>query len=78
MAIEDEARQMYDDAIVIDGLNVSNWNSPAVYDSLSSGAGRIHTRSEPCAGQMYEPFTQARGLQLKIIFDRILLKSENQ
>ena len=37
MAIEDEARRNYDEAIVIDGLNVSNWNSPAVYDSLSSG-----------------------------------------
>ena len=37
MAIEDEARQMYDEAIVIDGLNVSNWNSPAVYDSLYAG-----------------------------------------
>ena len=37
MAIEDEARRIYDEAIVIDGLNVSNWNSPAVYDSLSAG-----------------------------------------
>ena len=37
MALEDEARQIYDEAIVIDGLNVSNWNSPAVYDSLWAG-----------------------------------------
>ena len=27
----------YDDSIVIDGLNVSNWDSRAVYDSLSNG-----------------------------------------
>ena len=36
MATDDEARRIYDAAIVIDGLNVSNWNSPAVYDSLSA------------------------------------------
>ena len=28
---------IYDDSIVIDGLNVSNWDSRAVYDSLSNG-----------------------------------------
>ena len=27
----------YEEAVVIDGLNVSNWNSPAVYQSLHSG-----------------------------------------
>ena len=31
------ARRIYDEAIVIDGLNVSNWNSPAVFASLSNG-----------------------------------------
>ena len=30
------AKQIYDDAIVIDALNVSNWNSPAVYESLTA------------------------------------------
>ena len=29
--------QPYRDAIVVDGLNVSNWDSDAVYDSLSAG-----------------------------------------
>ena len=29
-----QARQIYEKAIAIDGLNVSNWNSPAVYQSL--------------------------------------------
>ena len=33
----DEARRIYDDSVVIDGLNVSNWDSPAVFESLSSG-----------------------------------------
>ena len=28
---------IYDDSIVIDGLNVSNWDSRAVFDSLSNG-----------------------------------------
>lgn len=31
------ARRIYDQAIVIDGLNVSNWNSQAVFASLSNG-----------------------------------------
>ncbi|MEE9199522.1 MAG: dipeptidase [Dehalococcoidia bacterium] len=34
---EDAARRLYDQAIVIDGLNISNWNSQAVYRSLHSG-----------------------------------------
>ncbi len=32
-----DARKLYDESLVIDGLNVSNWDSPAVYDSLSLG-----------------------------------------
>ena len=31
---EDTAKQLYQEAVVIDGLNVSNWDSPAVYQSL--------------------------------------------
>ena len=31
------ARKLYDEALVIDGLNVSNWDSPAVYESLRAG-----------------------------------------
>ena len=31
------ARQLYRDAVVIDGLNVSNWDSPAVFRSLRDG-----------------------------------------
>lgn len=37
MAAQDTAQQLYDEAIVIDGLNISNWDSPAVYQSLHSG-----------------------------------------
>ena len=37
MTAEDSAHVIYDQAIIIDGLNVSNWNSPAVYQSLHSG-----------------------------------------
>ena len=33
----DQARQLYNDAIVIDALNVSNWQSPAVFASLAAG-----------------------------------------
>ena len=30
-------KKLYDNSIVIDGLNVSNWDSPKVYKSLQSG-----------------------------------------
>jgi membrane dipeptidase len=32
-----QATQLYDKAIVIDGLNISNWDSPAVFEDLRSG-----------------------------------------
>ena len=32
-----QAQDLYQSSIVIDGLNVSNWNSPAVFDSLRAG-----------------------------------------
>lgn len=32
-----KATRLYNDAIVIDGLNISNWHSPKVYRSLHSG-----------------------------------------
>ncbi|MCY3760380.1 MAG: membrane dipeptidase [Gemmatimonadetes bacterium] len=32
-----EARRVYDEAIVIDGLNVSNWESDAVFERLRAG-----------------------------------------
>ena len=36
-------RATYDEAVVVDGLNVSNWDSPAVYDSLgASGVSAIN------------------------------------
>lgn len=37
MTDTDEARRIYDESVVIDGLNVSNWDSPAVFRSLSNG-----------------------------------------
>ena len=37
MKARESARKLYDDAIVIDGLNVSLWSSPNVYPSLSAG-----------------------------------------
>ena len=37
MASQDEARRIYEQSIVIDGLNISNWNSPSVYESLHAG-----------------------------------------
>ena len=33
----DTTSQLYDESVVIDGLNVSNWESPDVYRSLHSG-----------------------------------------
>ena len=33
----DVASKVYSEAVVVDGLNVSNWESPAVFDSLSNG-----------------------------------------
>ena len=37
MATEEEAKRVYDQAIVIDGLNVSRWESASVYPSLHAG-----------------------------------------
>ena len=37
MAKSDVEKRLYDEAVVIDGLNVSNWDSPAVYRSLHRG-----------------------------------------
>ena len=31
------AKKLYEEALVIDGLNVSNWDSPAVLESLQAG-----------------------------------------
>ena len=46
MPADDAAKQIYDEAIVIDALNVSNWNSPAVYQSLhASGITTINATS---------------------------------
>ena len=33
----DTTSQIYDESVVIDGLNVSNWDSPDVHRSLHSG-----------------------------------------
>ena len=35
--MQTEAKELYDEAVVIDGLNVSNWDSSAVYASLRAG-----------------------------------------
>ena len=35
--VSERARRLYDDAVVIDGLNVSEWDSDAVYESLNEG-----------------------------------------
>ena len=37
MATAGAAKNIYDQAIVIDGLNISNWDSPAVFQSLKAG-----------------------------------------
>ena len=37
MAQEDSVNRLYDESVVIDALNVSNWDSPAVYQSLHDG-----------------------------------------
>ena len=37
MSVEDSINSLYDEAVVIDALNVSNWDSPAVYRSLHDG-----------------------------------------
>jgi membrane dipeptidase len=46
MSSADQAQQIYEKAIVIDALNVSNWNSPAVYQSLrASGITALNATS---------------------------------
>lgn len=37
MTTEHKARQLYDESLVIDGLNVSNWDSPEVFRNLDVG-----------------------------------------
>ncbi len=36
MSTDAEVRQLYDDAVVVDALNVSNWDSPQVFRSLKA------------------------------------------
>ena len=38
MTSESKASDLYQESVVIDGLNVSNWQSPAVYESLHDGS----------------------------------------
>ena len=35
--MREEAAELYDNAVVIDGLNISNWESPAVFEALRAG-----------------------------------------
>ena len=35
--MDKEVKKIYEDSVVIDGLNVSNWETPSVYNSLHSG-----------------------------------------
>ena len=37
MTEKSERATVYDESVVIDALNVSNWSSPAVFDSIHSG-----------------------------------------
>ena len=37
MPTDADARQLYDDAVIVDALNVSNWDSPQVFQSLQAG-----------------------------------------
>jgi membrane dipeptidase len=37
MMTEKEAKRLYDEILVIDGLNVSNWDSPSVFQNLRDG-----------------------------------------
>ncbi len=48
-------RAIYDGAVVIDGLNVSNWDSPAVFESLQ--AGGVTAINATCA--VWEGYRQA-------------------
>lgn len=34
---KDNPEQLYNEAVIIDALNVSNWDSPAVFESLQAG-----------------------------------------
>ena len=55
MSTADTARRIYAEAIVIDALNVSNWKSPAVFQSLhESGISAINATSA-----VWENYTQA-------------------
>ena len=38
MSQKEDLSSAYDEAVVIDGLNVSNWESPSVYQSLHNGS----------------------------------------
>ncbi len=60
--MSDRARALYDGAIVIDGLNVSNWDSPAVYASLQKG--RITAISATLA--TWEGFPGDHGLRRRL------------
>ena len=58
----DAAKQLYREAIVIDCLNVSNWESPAVFQSLYAGGGNSHQRHRCDVGKLSRDFGQHRCL----------------
>ena len=52
MPSDTTARRLYDQAIVIDGLNVSSWDSPAVFRSLHAGGVTAHQRDDCDLGEL--------------------------
>ena len=55
MTTQNTAQQVYEESMVVDGLNVSNWDSPAVYNSLE--AGRVTAINATIA--IFERYAQA-------------------
>ena len=55
MTTQNTPQQVYEESMVVDGLNVSNWDSPAVYESLE--AGRVTAINATIA--IFEKYAQA-------------------
>ena len=57
MTTEHKARRLYDESLVIDGLNVSNWDSPKIYlvtNPTVSGNPMRDTMTKPIEQQIHD------------------------
>jgi len=60
------AKEIYDQSIVIDGLNISNWDSPAVIARLQASGVACHQRNLGQLGELLRDHDRNHCLASKI------------